>query len=63
MRNKPQSFAGIGGLIGVVFAAITAAQRDDFTVTAQMQQAVGHILGGLTVGAVLGYIIGRATDR
>jgi tetrahydromethanopterin S-methyltransferase subunit C len=60
MKNKPSTFAGIGGLAGAAVAALAALRRYDFTVTAQMQQGVGYILGGLICGAIVGYLVARA---
>jgi hypothetical protein len=59
MKNKARAFAGIGGLIGAVFNGFMAARKYDFSVTAQMQQGVGYILGGLIVGAIAGYVLGK----
>jgi hypothetical protein len=59
MKNKAQAFAGIGGLIGAVFNGFKAVKNYDFSIPDQMQQGVGYILGGLIVGAIAGYIIGR----
>ncbi len=59
MKNKAQTFAGIGALIGAVFNGFMAARKYDFSVTAQMQQGVGYILGGLIVGAIAGYLLGK----
>jgi uncharacterized membrane protein YedE/YeeE len=62
MKNKPQTFAGIGGLIGAVLASLAAARRFDFAVTDQMQQGIGYILGGFIFGAVIGYVVGKFTN-
>ncbi len=59
MKNKAQAFAGIGALIGAVFNGFMAARKYDFSVTAQMQEGVGYILGGLIVGAIAGYVLGK----
>ena len=59
MKNKAQNFAGIGGLIGAVVNGFLAARKYDFSVTAQMQRGVGYILGGLIIGAIAGYILGK----
>jgi hypothetical protein len=59
MKNKAQAFAGIGGLIGAVFNGFMAARKYDFSVTAQMQRGVGYVLGGIIVGAIAGYVLGK----
>jgi hypothetical protein len=59
MKNKAQAFAGIGGLIGAVLNGFMAVRKYDFSITAQMQQGVGYILGGLILGAIAGYVLGR----
>ena len=61
MNNKPEAFAGIGGLIGIVASVTSAFGRYDFTQTDQIQQAVGYVLGGFAVGALVGYFIGKAS--
>jgi hypothetical protein len=59
MKNRAQAFAGVGGLIGAVLSGFMAVRRYDFSVTHQMQQGVGYILGGLVMGAIAGYLLGR----
>jgi presenilin-like A22 family membrane protease len=61
MKSKAQTFAGIGGLMGVALASIAAMRMYDFSITDQMQQGLGYILGGLMIGAIAGYLIGRVT--
>jgi len=61
MKSKPQTFAGIGGLVGALLATIAAMRQYDFAITAQMQQGLGYILGGLMIGATAGYLIGKVT--
>ena len=63
MKGKAQLFAGIGGLLGVLISVISAASKFNLSVTEQMQQAVGYVIAGLGVGAVLGYIIGKSMDK
>jgi hypothetical protein len=63
MKSKAQAFAGIGGLIGAVLAGFMAVRQYDFSVTAQMQQGVGYILGGLIIGGIAGYAIGGLVKR
>jgi hypothetical protein len=36
-----------------------AARKYDFSITSQMQEGVGYILGGLIVGAIAGYVLGK----
>lgn len=60
MKNKTQTFAGIGGLIGAALAGLTALRRYDFSITDQMQQGVGYVLGGFIMGALVGYVIGKS---
>jgi hypothetical protein len=60
LRNKPEAFAGLGGLIGAAVAALVAMRRYDFSVTDQMQRGVGYILCGLIMGALGGYFIGKS---
>jgi hypothetical protein len=59
MKNKANAFAGVGGLIGAVFNGFVAVRKYDFSVTHQMQQGIGYILGGLILGAIVGYVIGK----
>ena len=59
MKNKSETFAGIGGLIGAGLALFAAVQRYDFSATDQMQQGIGYIVGGLILGALVGYFIGK----
>lgn len=63
MKGKAQLFAGIGGLLGVLISVISAASKFNLSATEQMQQAVGYVIAGLGVGAVLGYIIGKSMDK
>jgi galactitol-specific phosphotransferase system IIC component len=60
MKNKPQTFAGIGALIGTALASFAAVRQYDFAVTREMQQGVGYILGGFIMGAIVGYLIGKS---
>jgi hypothetical protein len=59
MKNKPQTFAGIGALIGTAVAALAAVRQYDFAVTHDMQKGVGYILGGFIMGAIAGYLFGK----
>jgi presenilin-like A22 family membrane protease len=61
MKSKAQTFAGIGGLVGTALATIAAMRMYDFAITHQMQQGLGYILGGLMIGAIAGYLIGKVT--
>jgi hypothetical protein len=60
MKNKPQMLAGIGGLIGAALAFIAALCRYDFSVTEQMQEGVGYVVGGFITGAIAGFFAGKA---
>ena len=62
MSIKPEACTGIGGVIGAVVAAISAFKKYNFQVTDEMQRGVGYILGGLIMGLLLGYVVGRLLD-
>jgi hypothetical protein len=60
MKNRAETFAGIGGVLGAAIAAVAATQKYNFSDTDQMQQAVGYVVGGLIVGALVGYFVGKS---
>lgn len=59
MSNKPQTFAGIGGLIGGISSGVQAVKKYDFGNSDQLAEGVGFIIGGMLVGAVVGYLLGK----
>ena len=59
MSNKPQTFAGIGGLIGAISSGFQAVKQYDFGNSDQLAEGVGYIIGGMLVGAIVGYVLGK----
>lgn len=62
-NNWPTTLAGICGAVGAGLAMLGALQKYNFAVTAEIQRAVGFVVGGLFFGAVIGYAIGTVTNK
>ncbi len=52
--------AGAGGLLGIVLSGAAAAVKYDLSKVDQMQQAVGYILGGFIICALVGWVIAKS---
>jgi hypothetical protein len=63
MKFNAMLGAGIGGLVGIIVGLLIAASKYNFSNVQEMQRAVGSILVDFIVGAVVGWFIGRGTEK